>query len=237
MHSGFCSFAVLLPGLKSKEESKFGVKSSVLRVVLLGEREMALSASQSCTKAVVTGMAVSEPRVSATEGKTEGVLPLPAKPKFQSSALRRTKSRKPVKTTKLSAAVVQEAELSAESVSQVGNEVATTSGEVLNAVVEEGPAAMRVRKSSSKANSRTSRRRALVMCLALGMVRPCASNIAQTNTDLRRTASAMPALRRTESTLFKTPAALISQVSLATTLKQTNLLGEQEDGQKLTTLQ
>jgi hypothetical protein len=29
----------------------------------------------------------------------------------------------------------------------------------------------------------------------------------------------------------------VSQVSLATTLKQTNLLGEQEDLQKLTTLQ
>jgi hypothetical protein len=203
---------------------------------------MALSASQSCTKVVTTGMAVPEPRVSATEGKTGGVLPLPVKPKFQSSALRRTKSRKPVKTTKVSAAVQEAAvvELSAESVSQVGDEVATTSGETLDAVVEEGPAAMRVRKSSGKANSRTSRRRALVMCLALGMVRPCASNITgnlQTNTDLRRTASAMPALRRTESTSFKTPAGLMSQVSLATTLKQTNLLGEQEDGQKLTTLQ
>lgn len=201
---------------------------------------MALSASQSCTKVVTTGMAVPEPRVSATEGKTGGVLPLPVKPKFQSSALRRTKSRKPVKTTKVSAVAQEAVELSAESVSQVGDEVATTSGETLDAVVEEGLAAMRVRKSSGKANSRTSRRRALVMCLALGMVRPCASNITgdlQTNTDLRRTASAMPALRRTESTSFKTPAALMSQVSLATTLKQTNLLGEQEDGQKLTTLQ
>jgi uncharacterized protein YhdP len=78
-----------------------------------------------------------------------------------------------------------------------------------------------------------------VMCLALGMVRPCASNVAgnlQAGSDLRRTASAMPApLRRTESSVV--PANLVSQVSLATTLKQTNLLGEQEDLQKLTTLQ
>lgn len=208
---------------------------------------MALSASSSCTQ-VVTSMSVLEPKVSVSEGKAQagGVLPLPVKPTFQSSALRRTKSRKPVKTTKVSASV-READAIDQSVgsvlSKVGDEIATTSGEILDAVdavVEEGPAAMRVRKCAGKANSRTSRRRALVMCLALGMVRPCASNVAsnlQSGTDLRRTASAMPAMRRNESSSFKAPTTLVSQVSLATKLKHTNLLGEQEDLQKLTTLQ
>ncbi len=212
---------------------------------------MALSASSSCTQPMAS-IAVPEPKVSRSEEKAEGVLPLPVKPKFQSSTLRRTKSRKPVKTTKAGASVrgagAVVADQSAESVisqavTKVGDEIATTSVEILDAVdtvIEEGPAAMRVRKSVGMTNSRTSRRRALVMCLALGMVRPCASDVAsnmQSSTDMRRTASAMPALRRTESSSFKAPATLVSQVSLATTLKQTNLLGEQEDFQKLTTLQ
>jgi len=214
---------------------------------------MALSATSSCTQ-TVTGMAVPDPKASASQGKAQagGVLPLPVKPRFQRSALRRTKSRKPVKTTKVSASVQEAGSVVADqtadsvisqAVIKVGDEIATTSGEILDAVdavIEEGPAAMRVRKSAGKSNSRTSRRRALVMCLALGMVRPCASNVAsdlQSSTDLRRTASAMPALTRTASSPFKAPTALVSQVSLATTLKQTNLLGEQEDLQKLTTLQ
>ncbi|KAG0625158.1 hypothetical protein M758_2G032100 [Ceratodon purpureus] len=214
---------------------------------------MALSASSSCTQ-TVRNLAVTEASVSrGHEGKSHvgGVLPLPVKPKFQSSALQRTKSRKPVKVTKVTAsaqdaagAIDQSTEsVITQAVSKVGDEIATKSEEILDAVdavIEEGPAAMRVRKSGGKTNSRTSRRRALVMCLALGMVRPCASNVAdnmQASTDLRRTASAMPALRRTESSSFKAPSTLVSQVSLATTLKQTNLLGEQEDLQKLTTLQ
>lgn len=205
---------------------------------------MALSASSRCATTVTSKLlGASEGGVASTEGKG-GVLPLPlhVKPKFQSSALQRTKSRRAMK--KVGATTAQDAVGSAESViSQVGDEISTTSGEILDAVdavIEEGSAAagMRVRKSAGKANSRTSRRRALVMCLALGMVRPCASNVAgnlQAGNDLRRTASAMPALRRTESAVA--PTTLVSQVSLATTLKQTNLLGEQEDLQKLTTLQ
>ena len=121
---------------------------------------------------------------------------------------------------------------------QVGEEIATTSEEILDAVdsvIEDGPAGMRRRKSSAgKANSRLSRRRALVLCLALGMVRPCVTDMQQGN-DLRRTVS--EAIQRTVSTSFQVPPTLVSQVSLATTMKQTNFVGEQEDLQKLTTLQ
>lgn len=199
---------------------------------------MALSVSSSSTKTV---MAVSEPAkvlsTSAQKSQVGGVLPLPVKPAFERSAIQRTKSRKPVKGTKISATAATQ--ISDET---VVDEIATTSGEVLDAAVESviGDAAapagsMRVRKAG-KANTRTNRRRALVMCLALGMVRPCASNVDSDSSaaDLRRTASDMPALRRTAS---KVPSTLLSQVSLATTMKQTNLLGEQEDLQKLTSLQ
>jgi len=196
---------------------------------------MALSVSSSAAKTV---MAVSEPaKVSSTSTQAGGVLPLPVKPTFERSSIQRTKSRKPVKGTKISATVATQ--IPDET---VVDEIATTSGEVLDAAVESviGDAAvpagsMRVRKTG-KASSRTNRRRALVMCLALGMVRPCASNMDSDSSaaDLRRTASERPALQRTAS---KVPSTLQSQVSLATTMKQTNLLGEQEDLQKLTSLQ
>jgi len=196
---------------------------------------MALSVSSSSAKTV---MAVSEPaKVLSTSTQVGGALPLPVKPAFERSAIQRTKSRKPVKGTKISATAATQ--ISDET---VVDEIATTSVEVLDAAVESviGDAAipagpMRVRKAG-KSNSRTNRRRALVMCLALGMVRPCASNVDSDSSaaDLRRTASDMPALRRTAS---KVPSTLLSQVSLATTMKQTNLLGEQEDLQKLTSLQ
>jgi len=200
---------------------------------------MALSVSSSSTKTV---MALSEPAkvlsTSEKSSKVGGVLPLPVKPAFERSAIQRTKSRKPVKGTKISVTAAS-APVSDET---VADEIATTSGEALDAAVESvigdagAPAgSMRVRKAG-KASSRTNRRRALVMCLALGMVRPCASNVDSDSSaaDLRRTASDMPALRRTAS---KVPSTLLSQVSLATTMKQTNLLGEEEDLQKLTSLQ
>jgi hypothetical protein len=203
---------------------------------------MALSVSSSTAKTV---MAVSEPAkllsTSAQNTQAGGVLPLPVKPKFERSAIQRTKSRKPVKGTKISATAATQT-----SDETVVDEIATTSGGILDSTVESpveivtGDAAvpagpMRVRKTG-KANSRTNRRRALVMCLALGMVRPCASNADSSSSaaDLRRTASDMPALRRTA---LKVPSTLLSQVSLATTMKQTNLLGEKEDFQKLTSLQ
>lgn len=196
---------------------------------------MALSVSSSSAKTV---MAVSEPaKVLSTSTKAGDVLPLPVKPTFERSAIQRTKSRKPVKGTKISATVATP--ISDETVL---DEVATASGEALDAAVESviGDAAvpagsMRVRKTG-KANTRMNRRRALVMCLALGMVRPCASNVDSDSNaaDLRRTASERPALERTAS---KVPSTLLSQVSLATTMKQTNLLGEKEDLQKLTSLQ
>lgn len=209
---------------------------------------MALTASSSCTPAV-SSLLASDGSVSSPKAPSGGVVPLPAKPKFQSAGLKRTKSRKPVKNTKARAGVqdaVPTVEQSLEStvtqaVNKVSEEIATTSSEILDAVdsvIEDGPVAMRVRKNAGKVNSRISRRRALVTCLALGMVRPCVSNIesnSKQSNDLRRTSSAMPGIRRTTSSSFKVP--LVSQVSLATAMKQTNLLGEQEDLQKLTTLQ
>lgn len=213
---------------------------------------MALSASSSCTKTVVAVTEVPKVTTSnkgnAPSSQAGGVLPLPVKPRFQSSALQRTKSRKPVKKGTAVIATLQEATVTTTPVVEESVGVSATpavealedAAEVLEADV--APGAMRVRKSAGKANSRTSRRRALVMCLALGMVRPCASNTESNNSqqvtaDLRRTASAMPALRRTASSFKATGSSLISQVSLATTMKQTNLLGEPEDLQKLTSLQ
>jgi hypothetical protein len=198
---------------------------------------MALSASSSSIKTVV---AVSEaPKVSSTTSSSNGgkagggllPLPLPAKPAFQSSALQRTKSRKPVR--KVAAAVQQEAPAVAAAAVEEKKEEEREGESVAPETDASSAGSMRVRKSAGKANSRTSRRRALVMCLALGMVRPCASTVEnsessqQQNVDLRRTVSAMPALRRTSSSSFKAPGSgLVSQVSLATTMKQTNLLGD-----------
>lgn len=200
---------------------------------------MALSASSSCAKPV---MAISEPSKVATRSSEAvgGVVPLPVKPTFERSSIQRTKSRKAVKgTTKVSAVAAPRSEDVAVDTSLSVDELSTVAGEVVESVEsEEQAGAIKVRKTGgSKSNSKTSRRRALVMCLALGMVRPCASNVEGSSTsgavDLRRTASAMP-LRRTTSNV---PRTLLSQVSLATTMKQTNLLGEQEDLQKLTSLQ
>lgn len=219
---------------------------------------MALNAQSTCTSQVSNVMRVGDAKLSSSAGATGGaggILPLAVKPKFQSSQLRRTKSRKPVKSGKLtpSATAVQEAAPAAAArsdvnsevavlSSQIGEEIATTSGNILDAVdsvMEDGTAAMGIRRGGGKANSsRTSRRRALVMCLALGVVRPCATNVASSlpQNDLRRTSSAT--IRRTSSASFKVPSSnLISQVSLASAMKQTNLLGDREDLQKLTTLQ
>ncbi|KAG0588911.1 hypothetical protein M758_2G231600 [Ceratodon purpureus] len=207
---------------------------------------MAMSASASCTQTVSKLVSSTADQKVSTSGHPQGVIPLPAKPSFEGAGLRRKKSVKPVKSTKVNAgareASVDQSLESAvsQAVSKVGEEIAATSGEILDAVdsvIEDGPAGMQ-RRRNGKVNSRTSRRRALVMCLALGMVRPCASNVAsnlQQGNDLRRTVS--EAIQSTASSSFQVPATLVSQVSLATAMKQTNFMGEQEDLQKLTTLQ
>lgn len=198
---------------------------------------MALSASSSCTQTVTSLLTPgTDPKGSTSH--PQGVIPLPAKPVFEGSGLRRKKSLKPVKSTKVNAGAAS-AEQSLESavseaVSKVGEEIAATSGEILDAVDAVIEDRAQSRKSrAGKLNSRTSRRRALVMCLALGMVRPCASNLQQ-GTDLRRTVS--EAVQKTTSS-SSSPTTLVSQVSLATAMKQTNFLGEPQDLQKLTTLQ
>lgn len=214
---------------------------------------MALRASSSCTQAVTNRLTSTTKTVDHPSSHPHGLVPLPAQPKFEGSGLRRTKSRKPVKSnsTKALNASARDSAVSGElhslesAVTQTFEEIATTSGEILDAVdsvIEEGPAAAMGRRRSTTGrtnSSRTSRRRALVMCLALGMVRPCASNMAsnlqQSNNDLRRTVSEF--IPRTASASLQVPTTLMSQVSLATSLKQTNLLGGQEDLQKLTTLQ
>lgn len=213
---------------------------------------MALRASSSCTQTVTNRLtSTSTKTVGHPSSHPHGLVPLPAQPKFEGSGLRRTKSRKPVKSnsTKALNASARDSAVSGElhslesAVTQTFEEIATTSGEILDAVdsvIEDGPAAG-MRRRSGKVNSRTSRRRALVMCLALGMVRPCAGNVAgnlQQGIDLRRTVS--EAVQRTassSSSSFQVPTTLVSQVSLATTMKQTNFMGEKEDLQKLTTLQ
>lgn len=122
-------------------------------------------------------------------------------------------------------------------ITKVGEDIATTSGEILDAVdsvIEEGTTSRGRRRTSGKMNSRMSRRRALVMCLALGMVRPCAST-GESSGDLRRTVSEVPIARTTSMQVGGS--LLMSQVSLATSLKQTNVFGQKEDLQKLTTLQ
>jgi hypothetical protein len=184
---------------------------------------MALSASSSCRS--LLSSTPDQPKVS-TSGPhdPQGVTPLPAKP-TRGSGLRRKKSLKPVNAGARDAAA-------APAKRSLSEEIATASEEILDAMdaVMEKPAGRRT--SGSKANSsRTSRRRALVMCLALGMVRPCVSDVAHQE-GLRRTVS--EAVQRTASQM-QVP--LVSQVSLATTMKQPNFMGEPQDLQKLTTLQ
>lgn len=209
---------------------------------------MALSASSSCTHTVTNLLTSTTDAKVPSTGHPHGLVPLPAKPAFEGSGLQRKKSLRPVKSSAVNARAREASgeqsleDAMSQVVSKVSEEIATTSEEILDvvdSVIEKGSAGMRRPKSSSgKTNSRTSRRRALVMCLALGMVRPCASNVAsnlQQGSDLRRTAS--EAIQRTASSSFQVPTALVSQVSLATTFKQTNFMGGQEDLQKLTTLQ
>lgn len=114
-------------------------------------------------------------------------------------------------------------------VRQVSEDVVTTSGEFLDAVdsgIEAGAVNMRVRKSSGKSATRTSRRRALVMCLALGMVPKNVTGGIQ-NGDLRRTTST--SLRRSASSSFTVSGNLSTQVSIASSLKAANLLDDKED--------
>lgn len=158
---------------------------------------MALNVQSTCTSQVSNVMRLGDAKLSSAgaAGGAGGVLPLAVKPMFQSSQLWRTKSRVPMKCYKLTpnSCAVQEAALAAGArsdvntevavlSSQVGEEIATMSGSILNvvdSVVEDGAAAMGVRRGGGKANSsRTSRRRVLVMCLTLGVVRPCATNVA-----------------------------------------------------------
>lgn len=84
-------------------------------------------------------------------------------------------------------------------------------------------AGMRVRRASGKNRvTRTSRRRALVMCLALGMVRPVTAA-----GGIRRTASS--GLHRSASSGFTVSGGLASQVSIASSLKAANLLDDKEE--------
>ena len=114
-------------------------------------------------------------------------------------------------------------------VSQVSEDFEEVVESVVESVVEDPASTMRVRKSSGKSATRTSRRRALVMCLALGMVRPCASNVTggMGTGSIRRTASS--GLRRSASSSFTVSGNLSSQVSIASSLKAANLLEDKED--------
>lgn len=116
-----------------------------------------------------------------------------------------------------------------DSVAQLVSQVSEDFADAVESVVEDPASAMRVRRSSGKSATRTSRRRALVMCLALGMVRPCASNVAGGlgTGSIRRTASS--GLRRSASTSFTVSGNLSSQVSIASSLKATNLFDDKED--------
>lgn len=104
------------------------------------------------------------------------------------------------------------------------SQVSEDFGDAVESVVEDPSATtMRVRRSSGKSATRTSRRRALVMCLALGVVRPCAGNVAggmgiQTGN-----------IRRTASSSFTVSGNLSSQVSIASSMKAANLLEDKED--------
>jgi hypothetical protein len=207
--------------------------------------------------AQVSSLLVTDPKISAPASKSPGVVPLSVKPKLQSSQLRRTKSRKPVKanSSKVTSAlqVAPSNTNASDAAAKIGEEIATSAEGILDvvrsSVAQDGSTStMHVKKSPGKATTKTSRRRALAMCLALGMVGPRVSNAAAASSnpaaaspnaaDLRRTVSAMPLRRTTSSSMaFRMPSQLVSQVSLATSLKQTNLLGEKEDIQKLTTIQ
>jgi len=201
---------------------------------------MALSASSSITHTASHKLTSSDScRKSSLlfPSNPQGLVPLPAKPSFEGSGLRRTKSRKPVKASSTHSNEVHSLE---NAITKVGEDIATTSGEILDAVdsvIEEGTTSRgRRSRTTGKMNSRTSRRRALVMCLALGMVRPCASTgESGSGADLRRTVSELPIARTTSMQVGGS--LLMSQVSLATSLKQTNVFGQKEDLQKLTTLQ
>lgn len=202
---------------------------------------MALRASSSVTHTASYKLTSSDSSRKPSLSNPQGLVPLPAKPAFEGSGLRRTKSRKPVKASSTQSNEVHSLE---SAITKVGEDLATTSGEILDAVdsaIEEGTSSRgRRSRASGKMNSRMSRRRALVMCLALGMVRPCASTgesgVQESNGgDLRRTMSELPIARTTSMQVGGN--VLMSQVSLATSLKQTNAFGQKEDLQKLTTLQ
>lgn len=111
-----------------------------------------------------------------------------------------------------------------ELVSQVSEDYAEVVDGV-DAAPEDPASTIRVRRSSGKPGTRTSRRRALVMCLALGMVRPSVGNI--TGGSIRRTASS--GLQRSASSSFAVSGNLSSQVSIASSLKAANLLEDKED--------
>jgi len=200
---------------------------------------MALSASSSVAHTAshkLTSSDSSRKSSLSSLSNPQGLVPLPARPSFEGSGLRRTKSRKPIKASSTHPNEVHSLE---SAITKVGEDIATTSGEILDAVdavIEEGTPSRSGRRSrtTGKMNSRMSRRRALVMCLALGMVRPCAST-GESGGDLRRTVSELPIARTTSMQVGGS--GLMSQVSLATSLKQTNVFGQKEDLQKLTTLQ
>jgi len=202
---------------------------------------MALSASSSVTHTASHKFTSSDSSRKPSLSYPQGLVPLPAKPAFEGSGLRRTKSRKPVKASTTHSNEVHSLE---SAITKVGEDIATTSGDILDAVdsvIEEGTTSRgRRSRTAGKMNSRLSRRRALVMCLALGMVRPCASTgesggQESSGGDLRRTMSEFPIARSTSMQVGGS--LLMSQVSLATSLKQTNVFGQKEDLQKLTTLQ
>jgi len=190
---------------------------------------MALSQSSTCTQ-VSTLVHAELPRPQSPKSQA----PATATPfksdmascQGASSALRsagpQTRSMAAPKTPKASSVAlkglaVQEGPEEDSSVEKLVSQVSEDFGEAVESVIEDPASTMRVRRSSGKSATRTSRRRALVMCLALGMVRPLSSNVAGGS------------IRRTASSSFTVSGNLTSQVSIASSLKAANLLEDKED--------
>nr|PNR59985.1 hypothetical protein PHYPA_002777 [Physcomitrium patens] len=202
---------------------------------------MALSQSSTCSQ--VSGLVVHADLARPQSPKTQApmsAVPVKADTAFQGTALRsvgrQTRSMAAPNVALKDLVASRDAEVGS-SVSKLVSEgsedldsIATTSSdlsEVVDVVEEDaGGANIRVRKASGKAGTRTSRRRALVMCLALGMVRPISGNATgglQAG-NLRRTTSTN--LRRSASSSFTVSGNLQSQVSIASSLKAANLLDD-----------
>ena len=236
--AGFCRiFCVLLGHLQGSGVEEIVCTSLISRL----EGAMAVSKTSACTQlsSFAAHADLTQPQspkghapTSVAHLKNEAVA-LQGAP-LRSSPQTRSKATTAIKVPKQSRAALQELverETSAgpNLVRQVSEDVVNTSGEFLDAVdsgIEAGAVSMRVRKSSGKSATRTSRRRALVMCLALGMVPNNVTGGIQ-NGDLRRTTST--SLRRSASSSFTVSGNLSTQVSIASSLKAANLLDDKED--------